>query len=77
MTETAATKISLIKDMENQPLDAQWAGVGEAYLLYKRGYDPTNGLVQLENLSKFFTYRPPTNTLVFSRTSFGGLMAEH
>jgi len=67
LTETAASKISLVKDIENQPLDGQWAGVGEAYLLYKRSYDPTNGLIQLENLSKFFTY-PPAPHLSSSRS---------
>ena len=84
LTETAASKISLVKDIENQPLDTQWAGVGEAYLLYKRNYDPTNGLIQLENLSKFFTYPPAQHLFLlpqwapFSpRSSFGGLKAEH
>ena len=58
-TATATERFPQFMDLEQHPIDAQWAALGEAYLLFLHAYDPANDLVQLENLQKFFTYHNP------------------
>jgi hypothetical protein len=70
------SKIGPYKDFHGGDLDPQWCTLGEIYLQYIRSYDSANGMIQLDNFSKFFSY-PPTFferlyrlfTVVFVRSS--------
>ena len=54
--EHVGNKIGPYKDVQGGDLDPQWCTLGGLYLQYLHSYDPTNGMTQLENFSKFFSY---------------------
>jgi len=55
IADKAAQKIENFKDFQGGDLDTQWCILGGHYLQYLHAYNPLDGNLQLENLTKFFT----------------------
>lgn len=58
------------KDFYGGELDSQWCTLGGLYLQYLHSYNELNGIVQLDNFSKFFSYPPHLLPEIFPLSSF-------
>jgi hypothetical protein len=54
--QKASQKVETFKDFQGGDLDAQWCTLGGLYLQYLYEYNEADGMIQLENFSRFFSY---------------------